>query len=99
MFVMLLLTNIWQLSLKILTEKSRFQMVNTKRLPKVNLKDFLSNCIICKLIICLLSKSENEKITSQIIEVSVVCDQNGDRMFKNDNIFHICSVRLKRTFT
>ena len=37
------------------------------------------------------------KIISQIVRVSEVCDQNGDRVSKNHKICHICSMRLKRT--
>ena len=40
----------------------------------------------------LLSKFENEKIISQIVGVSWVCDQNGGRVSKNDKICHICSM-------
>ena len=32
---------------------------------------------------------ENEKIISQIVRISEVCDQNGDRVFKNNKSCHI----------
>ena len=41
-------------------------------------------------------KVENEKIISQIVGVSKISDQNGDKVSKNDKSCHICSKRLKR---
>ena len=38
---------------------------------------------------------ENEKFISQIVRVTEVCDQNGDRVFKNDKSCNFGSVRLK----
>ena len=34
-------------------------------------------------------------IISQIVGIIEDCDQNCDRVSKNDKIFHICSMRLK----
>ena len=39
------------------------------------------------------------KIASQIVGVSKICDQNGDRVSKNVKSCHICSMRLKRLLT
>ena len=33
---------------------------------------------------------EIEEIISQIVRISWVCDQNGDRVSKNDKSCHIC---------
>ena len=41
-------------------------------------------------------KVENEKIISQIVGISKICDQNGDRVSKNYKYSHICSMALKR---
>ena len=38
---------------------------------------------------------ENKKITDQIIRVSEVCVQNGDRVSKNGKSSHICIMGLK----
>ena len=42
-----------------------------------------------------LSKVEDEVIISQIVRISEGCDQNGNRVSKNDKSCHICSMRLK----
>ena len=41
-------------------------------------------------------KVENEKIISQIVGISKICDQNGDGVSKNYKYSHICSMALKR---
>ena len=41
------------------------------------------------------SKVEDEVIISQIVRISEGCDQNGNRVSKNDKSCHICSMRLK----
>ena len=38
---------------------------------------------------------ENEKIIGQIVGISEVYDQNGERVLKNHNCCHISSIRLK----
>ena len=43
-------------------------------------------------------KVENSKIISQIVRISKVYDQHGERVSKNDKSCHICSTRLKRLF-
>ena len=55
-------------------------------------------------IICLTSDLffyqwvENEKIISQIVGISEVCNQNGDRVSQNENNCDICSIRLTMGF-
>ena len=46
----------------------------------------------------MLQKFEDEKIVSQIVWISDECDQNGDRVSKNDKSCHICSTRQKGVF-
>ena len=46
----------------------------------------------------LKKRIENEQIISQIVGVSEVCDQCGDRVCTKDKGYHISSIRLKRTF-
>ena len=41
------------------------------------------------------SKFESEKIISRIVGISEGCDQNGDRVSKNDKSCHICIMRQK----
>ena len=36
------------------------------------------------------------KIISQVFEIGKWCDQNGDRVSKNDNSGYICIIWLKR---
>ena len=40
-------------------------------------------------------KADTKKIISQIVMISEVCDQNGDRVSKNDKSWHSCCIRLK----
>ena len=42
----------------------------------------------------ILTKLENEKIISQLVGVSWVCEQCGDRVSKNDKSYHIWSTSL-----
>ena len=42
---------------------------------------------------------ENEKKIGQNVRVSEACDQNGDRVSKNNKSRHICTMRLKRTLS
>ena len=46
-----------------------------------------------KFFVFLLSKGWDK-----IVRISEVCDQSGDRVSKNDKIYNICSMRLKRVF-
>ena len=39
-------------------------------------------------------KFEDEKIISQIVKISEDCDQNGNRVSKNDENCHICIMGL-----
>ena len=43
-----------------------------------------------------LLKVQNKTIISQLVEVSWVCDQSGNMLFKKDKSYHICIMRLKR---
>ena len=40
-------------------------------------------------------KFEDKEIIGQHVGISEGCDQNGDRVSKNDKSCHICSMRLK----
>ena len=40
-----------------------------------------------------------DNIISQIVQISKVCDQNGDRVSKNSKICHVWSVLLKGRFS
>ena len=60
-----------------------------------NTSDFLSNHIISELIICLLSKGREWEDHDQILEISKVSDQNGDRVSKNGKSCHIYNKRVK----
>ena len=68
--------------------------------------DFHCNCILISLCFKALERRfsevfeikfrvENEKIISQNVGISEVCDQNGVRVSKNNKSCHICSMRLK----
>ena len=46
----------------------------------------------------IIKEFKNEKIISQILEISKVHDQNGDRVSKNDKSYYICSIRLWSVF-
>ena len=46
--------------------------------------------------ICFYQLVEIEQIISQIVGVSDVCDQNGDRITNNDKSCRVCSMRRKR---
>ena len=47
-------------------------------------------------IILLEGHSKTLWIISQIVRIGEVCDQNGDRVSKNNKSCHICSMRVKR---
>ena len=47
----------------------------------------------------IIKEFENDDIISQMVGIGEVCDQNGDRVSRNDKSCHICSDRLKRTFS
>ena len=42
-----------------------------------------------------IQRFKNEKIICQIIGISEVCDQNGDRVSKKNKSYHICIIGLK----
>ena len=65
-------------------------------------RDFLSNSSLSKYYQRVENEKNsrhfflNEKIICQIVRISEVCDQNGDRVSTNDKICHVCGIRLNR---
>ena len=55
-------------------------------------------CIICKLKICLVFRREDKKIISRACQIGKDCDQNGDRMSKNDEKLQYLHLVTKKYF-
>ena len=57
----------------------------------------LSNRIIClaKDLFVVVKWFENENIISQVVRIGEWCDQNGDKVSKNDKSCYICIIWLK----
>ena len=47
----------------------------------------------------IVNEFENVRIIGQIVGAWQKSDQNGDRVYKNDKSYHICSIRLIVTFS